>query len=421
MKFAIHTLGCKVNQYEAEQIIKELKIKGGELVDFKPGADLYIINTCYVTAGSEKKSRQLLNKAKRYGKDNGLTVFTGCYAKKFSKNFEDKLKADLIVFQENKDELAEIIGKNLDLTNTENMNFALQAKHTRALLKIQDGCSSFCTYCAVPLARGLPVSKPSSQVIEEARQLIDNGVKEIVITGINLGLYGPDLKEKINLKSLLENIVDIPGAFRIRLSSIEPFYIDKTFIKWLSFQDKICRHLHIPLQSGSNRILKEMKRPYKAREFVENINFALESIPGLAISTDIMVGFPGESEKEFIETLNLIKRVHFRKLHIFRYSPRPGTKAFKLEDSVAPDEKKRRSDILLKINMDIEESFIDSVVGGVEEVLVEKENKNGFMAGWSDNYIRFKFKTRKCMMSSLLKIKAVEREGLNIIGQLVND
>ncbi len=331
------------------------------------------------------------------------------------------MKADLIVFQENKDELAEIIGKNLDLTNTENMNFALQAKHTRALLKIQDGCSSFCTYCAVPLARGLPVSKPSSQVIEEARQLIDNGVKEIVITGINLGLYGPDLKEKINLKSLLENIVDIPGAFRIRLSSIEPFYIDKTFIKWLSFQDKICRHLHIPLQSGSNRILKEMKRPYKAREFVENINFALESIPGLAISTDIMVGFPGESEKEFIETLNLIKRVHFRKLHIFRYSPRPGTKAFKLEDSVAPDEKKRRSDILLKINMDIEESFIDSVVGGVEEVLVEKENKNGFMAGWSDNYIRFKFKTRKCMMSSLLKIKAVEREGLNIIGQLVND
>ncbi len=243
-------------------------------------------------------------------------------------------------------------------------------------------------------------------------------MKELVITGINLGLYGSDLSGDLNLEVLLKKIVDIDEHFRLRLSSLEPYFLTYDFIDYLAVQKKICRHLHIPLQSGSDKILNSMNRPYRATEFQKRINYALEKIPGLAVTTDVMVGFPRETENDFQKTVKLINQLKLRKLHVFRYSPRPGTEAIKLEETVTSEEKRRRSSLLLRLNKEIEESFIEEGIGQKEMILVEKETDQGILTGLSDNYVRFKFPGSRCIIGKLQEVKGLKREGILLLGQI---
>lgn len=390
MKIGICSLGCKVNIYEAEFVANILKENNYEIVDFEDKADIYIINTCSVTNESDKKSRKMINRARKNNKD-AIIIVMGCY----SQLNADKIDADIILGNKDKSNIVKLIEeyktknnkitKIYDLTKTkfEEMEIPKFTNHTRAFVKIQDGCNAFCSYCIIPYTRGRVRSKDKTSVIKEVTKLVNNGYKEIVLTGIHTGRYGIDINT--TLEELLKELVEIPNIYRIRLSSIEINEITPGIIKLLKENKVMAKHLHIPLQSGSNKILKLMNRRYNKEEF-KNMITKIKEIPNISLTTDLIVGFPNETEEDFKETLDTLNEIKFTKIHTFPYSRRNGTPAAAMENQVPPEVKKDRVHKIIKLSDKDEEEFYKSNIGKTYDGVVEV-HPNGEVIVHTSNYI----------------------------------
>ncbi|MBE3126870.1 MAG: tRNA (N(6)-L-threonylcarbamoyladenosine(37)-C(2))-methylthiotransferase MtaB, partial [Candidatus Atribacteria bacterium] len=405
IKVALKTLGCKINQYETESIIDFFKDKGFQIVDFHQNADIYIINTCTVTQEADRKSKQMIRKAIRQNRKAKIIV-TGCYAQS---NYEDLQKIEgisLIAGNGEKNDILQQLEK-IDFHDTvirvkpakylKKYDNILKNKssslHTRAWLKIQDGCNRFCTYCKVPYVRGPARSRSVEDVMEEVSNLSSNGVKEVVLAGINLGTYGRDIdKGKTNLAKLISLISNFKGIKRIRLSSIELINIDAELLNIFKNCSKFCHHLHIPLQSGDNKILNLMNRPYDTSIFYQKISLIKETIPDIAITTDIMVGFPNEDSNSFSKTVNFARKICFAKIHVFQYSDRKECLSSLLPNKVDKGTKKERSKKLQELSKELFYDFQKRFLNSITEILVEDEIKDQegriYSRGITSNYIK---------------------------------
>ena len=415
MRFSIHTLGCKVNQYESERIVGGLKDIGWEHVDFASSADIYIINTCTVTAVANHKSRQLIRRAVKHNPE-ALVVVTGCYADSDREEIASIDGVGLILSNKDKDELPRRIAAKLgmDILSSVDIAGAYRPLHTRSLVKVQDGCNNFCSYCIVPYARGDLWSRPEGEVISEVSRLVAGGTQEVVLTGIHLGLYGAG--GLADLGALLSKLVGIRGLGRVRLSSIELNEVSPAIVELIAESGKICNHLHIPLQSGSNDVLARMNRHYTAEVFVERTAELKRRIPNLALTTDVIVGFPAETERDFESSARLIETVGFSKLHVFKFSPRKGTPAAGFSDQISNDVKDARSAALLGIGATLAEQFATNYVGKDLSVLVERRQGN-YLSGISDNYIRVYFEGPDDIIGTITTVRVTGQEQAMLYGK----
>ncbi len=381
--FYIKTLGCKVNQYES-QVIRENFLRNGykEAEDLDK-ADIYLVNTCTVTSTSDSKSLKLIRRALKKEK---YIIATGCMVEDKDLDLSQFSGVRFVIRNKDKYRIPEIIRgvKGEEFSRISNFK-----DHTRTFVKIQDGCSNLCSYCKVRIVRGSSRSRPIKEILNECATLIKNGSKEIVFTGICLGSYGKDLSKGLNLCKLIEEICKIEGDWRLRLSSIEPKDVTKDLISQFKTQERLCKHIHIPFQSGDNDILKKMYRPYKRTDYLDIVRRLKRSIPDSAISTDIMVGFPGETEKRFRNTIDFIKKVCPMRMHVFPFSKRKGTKAYNYNDDVTSIVKKEREDELLSLTGGFTREFIERFVNKEVKVLVEdKRSSDGYLQGYTDTYIQ---------------------------------
>lgn len=414
--FSIHTLGCKVNQYESERMVSELNRAGWDHVDFSSRADVYIINTCTVTAVASHKSRQLIRRALK-NNPGATVVVTGCYADSDRDEIAAIEGVGLVVGNEDKGELPRLLADRLGVYMAEMVSEGTSEKqmHTRALVKVQDGCNNFCSYCIVPYVRGDLWTRPESEIVDEVSRLIAGGTQEIVLTGIHLGLYGEGMGT--DLGKLLTRLVDIRGLERIRLSSIELNEVTPKIIELMTSSDKVCNHLHIPLQSGSDNVLSKMNRHYTAEDFIKRTGELRDKIENLAITTDIIVGFPGETERDFEDTLRLVERVGFSKLHVFKYSPRKGTPAAGFSDQVPNRVKDRRSAELIELGKRLSSEFASRYVGKNLSVLIEREQE-GLLSGVSDNYIRVNTQGPSDIIGEPANVKINKQEEEVLYGEI---
>lgn len=390
MKVGICSLGCKVNIYESELVTNILKNNNYTVVDFEDKADIYIINTCSVTNESDKKSRKMINRAKK-NNPAAIIIVMGCYSQV---NAED-IDVDIVLGNKDKSKIVEIIEEYIktkqkkkiiyDLTKVdfEKMEITNFDSHTRAFVKIQDGCNAFCSYCIIPYVRGRVRSKDPEDVIKEVTTLVEKGYKEIVLTGIHTGRYGTDINT--TLEELLNKLVNIPNIYRIRLSSIEINEITPGIKELLKENKVMAKHLHIPLQSGSNKILKLMNRRYNKEEFLSMVD-NLRDIPDISLTTDLIVGFPNEGEEEFNETIDTLKKIGFTKIHTFPYSKRKGTPAVIMDNQVFPEEKKKRVHRILDLSNKYEHNFYESKIGKIYDGVVEVHS-NGTTIVHTSNFI----------------------------------
>lgn len=397
--FNIKTLGCKVNQYESEAIEELFKKRGFE--KRQNDADIYVINTCTVTNMSDRKSRQTISRARRENEDAIIAVI-GCYSQVKKEEVKKIDGVDIILGSRNKEEVVdlcqEFIDDNIktedveDFTkgeDIEDLEISRQADMTRAYIKIQDGCNMYCSYCLIPYARGNIASRDLVSIIDEAKRLRDNGYKEIVLTGIHVASYGKDLPIKISLIDVIEHIAKIDGIERIRLSSMEPRHITKDFLERMKATNKACDHFHLSLQSGSDHVLNLMNRKYDRKMFKEKVDLIREVFPNAGLTTDIIVGFPQESEKDHEESKEFVKDIKFAKTHVFKYSQRDGTKASKMKGQVNGNIKKERSKELREIEEKNTQDFLNKQIGKTLSVLFEtKSEKEGYKSGYSTNYLR---------------------------------
>lgn len=426
MKVSIETLGCKVNQYESDAMIKLFEEKGHELTTGK--ADIYIINTCTVTNLSARKSRQFISKAKAENPD-GLIAVVGCYSQTEPEVIKE-LGVDVILGTQGRDKIVELcdealrnkeqieyiedlkVGKSFDdLSMDENHDM------TRAYLKIQEGCNQFCTYCIIPYARGPITSRDMNGIVEEATRLSENGYKEVVLTGIHVASYGYDLDSKYRLIDVIEKINDIPKIERIRLSSIEPRIIDKEFLDRLIKLDKVCDHFHLSLQAGSDKILKDMNRKYDRDTYLEKIKLIRTYYPNAGLTTDIMVGFPGESESDFLNTLDMVERINYSKVHVFRYSQRKGTPAAGYKNQISGTIKKERSERLRQLSDKSEKIFLDKQIGKTLSVLFE-EKDGKYNTGHSKNYLKVYVESEEDLEGQINNVIIVSRKNNFLIGKI---
>lgn len=425
---AFHTLGCKVNQYDTQAMIEALA-KDCRIVSNKERADIYIINTCTVTNRADQKSRQQIRNVIRKNPKAFIAV-TGCYAQRFPQRIAEIQGVDLILGNREKNGIAsflnggeknpepEIFVEDVDsCSRYDTLSVSKHRSHSRAFVKIQDGCENYCSYCIIPYVRGKQKSRPLKDTLEEIEGLVRNGFKEIVLTGIRLGSWREDLNNGFTLALLLKKAHEIEGLRRIRLSSIEPEDLDEDLIDRIAQLPKVCSHLHIPLQSGDNEVLRRMNRPYHSSYYQDLIEKIRKKIKGVAITTDIMVGFPGEGEEEFGNTYNFIKKMKFSKMHIFRFSPRPGTPAAKLMKKSGEKEIKKKSERLLKLSFKMQEEFSRSFLGETLEVLVERK-RNNYLTGFTDNYIRVIFNGPEDLVNEIVKVKIGEIKKGYVIGKL---
>ena len=390
MKVGICSLGCKVNIYESELVTNILKNNNYTVVDFEDKADIYIINTCSVTNESDKKSRKMINRAKK-NNPAAIIIVMGCYSQV---NAED-IDVDIVLGNKDKSKIVEIIEEYIktkqkkkiiyDLTKVdfEKMEITNFDSHTRAFVKIQDGCNAFCSYRIIPYVRGRVRSKDPEDVIKEVTTLVEKGYKEIVLTGIHTGRYGTDINT--TLEELLNKLVNIPNIYRIRLSSIEINEITPGIKELLKENKVMAKHLHIPLQSGSNKILKLMNRRYNKEEFLSMVD-NLRDIPDISLTTDLIVGFPNEGEEEFNETIDTLKKIGFIKIHTFPYSKRKGTPAAIMDNQVSPEEKKKRVHRILDLSNKYEHNFYESKIGKIYDGVVEVHS-NGTTIVHTSNFI----------------------------------
>lgn len=392
MKAAIHTLGCKVNIYESEYIINILKENGYQIVDFDSKADIYIINTCTVTNTSDKKSEKMIKRARKQNKD-AIIIAMGCHAQIKGDNIDadiiignkDKSKIISLIeeYQENKNKIKRIY--NLDNVSFEDMYISSFNNHTRAFVKIQDGCDAFCSYCIIPYARGPIRSKDPKTVIKEITSLVENGYKEIILTGIHTGKYGKDIN--YTFEQLLKDIIKIKNLYRIRISSIEINELTDPILNLIKDNKVIAKHLHIPLQSGSDKILKLMDRKYDLKFYKDRIEKIRKMIKDVSITTDLIVGFPNENEKDMEDTLKFLKEIKFTKIHTFPYSKREGTKAASMENQIDETIKRKRVKTVLELSDQLEQDFYQSKLNKTEEVIIE-QTKDGKSYGYTSNYIK---------------------------------
>lgn len=409
MRVALHNLGCKTNSYEMDVMAIKLREAGCEIVPFTDEADIYIINTCTVTNIADRKSRQMLHKAKKENPD-AIVVAVGCYVETGIDGVKKDESIDLAVGNNKKSEIVEILNTFLDAKGTnkdktlggtsiidinhtnefENMLLSELPEHTRAYIKIQDGCNQFCTYCVIPYARGRVRSREMKDILAEIKGLIQKGCKEVVLTGIHIGSYGIDQGQPM-LVELVENIAQLAGIERIRLGSIEPRLVTEENAKRLAAVDKLCPHFHLSLQSGCDSVLKRMNRHYTAAEFAEGVRLLREAFDRPAITTDVIVGFPGETEEEFEECRKFVEDINFYEMHVFKYSPRKGTVAAGMKDQLTDREKSERSDVLIDLterqSLIYRNSFIGEKVGVLWEDQEEIKGRK-FMIGHTDRYVR---------------------------------
>lgn len=390
-KVAFKTLGCRLNLYETDAIAAEFSKGNYKVVDFNANADVYVINTCTVTNQSDQKSRRVINQTHKLNKD-ALTIVTGCMATNYKEKLNADEKVDYVVDNEHKTSVLSVVDAhfngetvNPDQFEKDVFNYApaQETFHTRSFIKIQDGCDNFCTFCIVPKVRGRAVSRPANDIFENIRKVVEFGYKEIVLTGVNLGRYQ---YEKYDFEKLVEAILEIPGDFRVRISSIEPDGYSESFFR-LFQNPKLAPHMHICLQSGSENILLKMRRMYTANEFEDIATKLKTDYPQFNLTTDIIVGFPGEIEEDFIKTVTLAKKIEFGHIHTFKYSVRKGTRAERMQDHISEKIKKERSEIIRKLANKSKYNYRKSFIGKTQRVLVEKINKQGFATGYGEHYI----------------------------------
>lgn len=406
-KVAIHSLGCKVNSYEAESMEIMLRDEGYQIVPFSEDvqADIYIINTCSVTNIADRKSRQMLHKAKKMNPE-AVVVAAGCYVQADPDGVKKDECVDIILGNNMKisivealndyfggsDKTSYLVDINDKYQEYESLRINQTGEHTRAYIKIQDGCNQFCSYCIIPYVRGRVRSRKPEDIVNEVKTLAATGVKEVVLTGIHISSYGTDL-ENISLIELIEAIHEIEGIKRIRLGSLEPRIITEEFAKRIAGLEKICPHFHLSLQSGCDRTLKAMNRKYNTEEYYEGCVKLREVFDNPAITTDVIVGFPGETEEDFLETRKFLEKVHFYEMHIFKYSRRKGTVADRMEGQVDEKVKTQRSAILLELENKMSKEYRQQHIGKTEEVLIEEivsENGKDYFMGFTPDYIRVK-------------------------------
>lgn len=400
-KVALHNLGCKVNAYETEAMQQLLEEAGYEIVPFDVGADIYIINTCTVTNMADRKSRQMLHKAKKMNPD-AIVVAAGCYVQAAGEDAKKDEAIDLIIGNNKKKDLVALLetyekGRKaeavIDINHTkeyEGLFMTRTAEHTRAYVKVQDGCNQFCTYCIIPYARGRVRSRKIEDVRAEIEELAANGYQEVVLTGIHLSSYGVDLEGE-NLLSLIRMVHEIEGIRRIRLGSLEPRIVTEEFAKALASMEKVCPHFHLSLQSGCNATLKRMNRRYSVEEYAEKCELLRQVFEHPALTTDVIVGFPGETEEEFAETLEFLKKIEFFETHIFKYSKRKGTKAAVMENQIPESVKTQRSKVLQELDHQNTEKYVLSQIGQRVEILIEEEAEvDGvvYQVGHTKEYIK---------------------------------
>ena len=425
MKIAFCTLGCKVNQYETNAMAQKFNEAKHEIVDFEEKADVYIINTCTVTNIADRKSRQMLRRAKQKNK-NAIIVAIGCYTQTHADECSKIPEIDLILGNNEKNKIVNIVNdflkkktNKIQVESIDNQKEFLDfgtityLEKSRAFIKVQDGCNNFCSYCLIPYARGRIRSRKSQNVIEEIRSIAEQGIKEVVITGININYYGRDLKNNYYLIDLLEDINKIEDIQRIRLGSLEPIIITEEFVSRLSKLNKMCNHFHLSLQSGCDETLKRMNRKYNTKDFERCVNLIRKKFENVGLTADVIVGFPGETEEEFKKTYNFLNKIKFSKIHVFKYSPREGTRAAIMNNQVPSNVKEERSKKIIQISDKYEKEFLDNQIGKTLEVLFEQKEK-GIWIGHTKNYIVVK-KQGKNLENKCVDVKIIGREGLELI------
>lgn len=401
---ALHNLGCKVNAYEIEAMQQLLEAEGYSIVPFAPGADIYIINTCTVTNIADRKSRQMLHKARKMN-PHAIVVATGCYVQADKDRLEVDEAIDLVVGNNKKQNIVEVLEQhfqsqtcgetviNINQTKEyEPLKIHKTAEHARAYIKVQDGCNQFCTYCIIPYARGRVRSRGKEDVIEEVKRLAAVGYKEVVLTGIHLSSYGIDFEEKKEtLLSLIKAIHQVEGITRIRLGSLEPRIITEEFATEIAALDKVCPHFHLSLQSGCDETLKRMNRRYDAKEYAEKCTLLRRVYDNPALTTDVIVGFPGETSNEFEASYEFVKNIDFYETHIFKYSKRQGTKAAAMPEQIPESCKADRSEKLLKLHEEKSKLYEERILGKEVEILLEEEiqvDGKSYMTGHTREYVK---------------------------------
>ena len=424
-KVALHNLGCKVNAYEVEAMQQLLENAGYETVPFEEGADVYVINTCTVTNIADRKSRQMLHKAKKMNPD-AIVVATGCYAQADTEKLKEDTAVDLILGNNQKTQIVEALEEYekehakqvqvIEINHTkeyEELSISSTAEHVRAYIKVQDGCNQFCTYCIIPFARGRVRSRKIEEVLSEVETLAAKGYKEVVLTGIHLSSYGVDFpkEERESLLSLIQAVSRVEGISRIRLGSLEPRIITEEFLEGIVKTGKVCPHFHLSLQSGCNKTLKNMNRRYSAQEYAEKCELIRKFYPAPALTTDVIVGFPQETEEDFEESYEFVKKIHFYETHIFKYSRRHGTKAASMDGQLTEAAKAQRSDRMLELHEIRAREYEEAMIGKKMELLLEEEieiDGRPWYVGHSREYVRAVIsKTDADRVNDLVTVKAV--------------
>ncbi len=429
-KVAFYTLGCKVNQYETEAMEEIFEKNGYAIVNSEEIADIYVINTCTVTNLSDRKSRQFISRAKKLNKDAIIAV-VGCYSQVSPDEVSKIEGVDVVIGTTDRNRILELCEEAKE--KSEKINIVRNVKtqkefetiniddiksKTRAYLKIQDGCNQFCSYCIIPYARGPIRSRQLDEIINETKKLAHAGFKEVVLAGIHVASYGKDI-DKIPLTQVLEEVGSVDGIERIRLSSLEPTLIDEDFMKSIVRIGKVCDHFHLSLQSGSDSVLKRMNRKYNTKEYKNIVSLIRKYMPNAGITTDVIVGFPGETEEEFNETLEFVKEINFSRIHVFKYSPRKGTPAAKYENQVDGNVKNLRSESLISLGEELMLKFNSRFIDSTLSVLFEEESKKeeGYIEGYTTNYIRVKSKKDSNMIGQIVDVRIKEMKDDFLLGQ----
>lgn len=390
-KIAFKTLGCRLNQYETDALASRFHFGSYQVVDFDDEADVYVVNTCTVTNQSDQKSRQTIHQARRRNAD-ALVVVTGCMANNYKESLLESKAINYVVDNERKAAIYSIIEEHFrgDTPDPEGFDVdvfsyetATKTFHTRSMIKIQDGCDNYCTFCIIPKVRGRAISRPKAEVLDNIRQVLDHGFREVVLTGVNIGRYDSD---GTNFEQLVESVLELPGDFRLRISSIEPDGFSSRFPE-LFDHPKLTPHLHLCLQSGSEAVLLRMRRMYTAREFRHIAETLRSRFPQFNLTTDIIVGFPGETEEEFEQTVQMARALQFSHIHTFKYSVRSGTRAERMPDQVSEKEKTRRSEIIRKLAIENKIAYYSSMLGSTQRLLVERISDTHVARGYGEHYI----------------------------------
>ena len=427
-KVALHNLGCKVNAYETEAMQEMLEHAGYEIVPFQEGADIYVINTCTVTNIADRKSRQMLHRARKMNPD-AVVVAAGCYVQAQAEKqvidpcidivLGNNKKQDLLTALQASEEAHGDLREVIDINHTkeyENLHLTKQGEHTRAYIKVQDGCNQFCSYCIIPYARGRVRSRAKEDVVAEVTDLAKNGYQEVVLTGIHLSSYGIDFENEDNLLSLIRAVHEIEGIKRIRLGSLEPRIITEEFVQAIAALPKMCPHFHLSLQSGCNETLKRMNRRYTSEEFYEKCEILRKYFEKPALTTDVIVGFPQETEEEFETTYEFLKKICFYETHIFKYSKREGTKAAVMQGQIPEQIKAKRSARLIELGEKNRRAYEESFLGKTVEVLVEeKSDVNGkeMWTGHTKEYMKIALESEKNLQNCILNVQI--KDGREII------